>query len=78
MKEIEDTSNKKINIWTRTKTLIKSIEIEETNNRKRQIQRAKRLIRNKLKKEIRLFKDIIAKRKKIGNLTKRINESKRT
>jgi len=78
VKEIEDTSNKKINIWTRTKTLIKSIEIEETNNRKRQIQRAKRLIRNKLKKEIRLFKDIIAKRKKIGNLTKRINESKRT
>ena len=58
--------------------MIKSIGIEETNNRKRQIQRAERSIRIKLGKEIRSFKDITAKRQEIEKLTKRIDESKGT
>lgn len=32
--KMESTSNKKIDIWTRTKTPIKRIEIKETSNKK--------------------------------------------
>ena len=56
---MENTNNKKIDIWTRAKNLIKSGEIEETNNRRRQIQKVERSMRTKLGKEIRSFKDTI-------------------
>ena len=77
-KEMENTNNKKIDIWTRAKNLIKTIGIEETNNRRKQIQKAERLMRTKLGKEIRSFKDTIAKRQEIEKLTRRIDESKGT
>jgi len=62
----------------KAKNLIKSIGIEETNNRRRQIQRTERSMRTKLGKETRLFKDITAKRQEIEKLTRRIDKSKRT
>jgi len=39
---MEDKSDKMINIWTETKKAIKKIGIEETNNRRRQIQKMER------------------------------------
>ena len=40
--QMEDKSDKMINIWTETKKAIKKIGIEETNNRRRQIQKMER------------------------------------
>jgi len=76
VREIENTNNKKVDIWMKAKNLIKSIGIEKTNNRRRQIQRAERLIKTKLEKKMKLFKDTTAKRQEIEKLTRRIDESK--
>jgi len=52
---MEAKSNKIINIWTETKNTIKRINIEETNNRKKQTQKTKRVLRSRLGKKAKIF-----------------------
>ena len=69
--------DKMINIWTETKKAIKRIGIEETNNRRRQIQKIERIMKNKLGKKVRTFKDTKNDRQEIEKLMKELNENSR-
>ena len=46
--QMELKSDKIINIWTETKKVIQRIGLEETNNRRQQIQKTERIMKNKL------------------------------
>jgi len=52
---MEQKKDKMINIWTEAKRAIKEIGIEETNNRRRQIQKIERTMKRKLGKKVRTF-----------------------
>jgi len=55
---MELKSDKMINIWTEAKKAIKKIGIEETNNKRWQMQKTERMIKSKLEKKVRTFKDM--------------------
>jgi len=55
---MELKSDKIINIWTEAKEAIKKIGIEETNNKRWQMQKTERMIKSKLEKKVRTFKDM--------------------
>ena len=69
--------DKMINIWTETKKTIKEIGIEETNNRRQQIQKTERKIKSKLGKKVRTFQDTKNDRKEIEKIMKELNENGR-
>jgi len=54
-----------------------TIEIEETNNRRRQIQKIERIMKSKLGKKVRTFKDTKNNRQEIEKLMKKLNENGR-
>ena len=56
--QMELKSDKMINIWTEAKKAIKKIGIEETNNKRWQMQKTERMIKSKLEKKVRTFKDM--------------------
>jgi len=70
--------DKIINIWTETKKTIKRIGIEKTNNRRQQIQKIERKMKNKLGQKVRTFKDTKNNRQEIEKLMKGLNENSRT
>jgi len=76
--QMELKRDKMINIWTETKKTIKRIGIEETNNRRQQIQKIERKMKNKLGQKVRTFKDTKNDRQEIGKLIKELNENGRT
>ena len=75
--QMEAKSNKIINIWTETKNTIKRIGIEETNNRRRQIQKTERVLRSRLGKKAKIFQDMKTHRQEIEKLMKKLNEKSR-
>jgi len=75
--KMELKKDKMINIWTEAKKAIKKIGIEETNNRRRQIQKIERKIKRKLGKKVRTFQDTKNDRQEIEKLMKELNENNR-
>jgi len=66
-----------INIWTEAKKAIKEIGIEETNNRRWQIRKIERIMKRKLGKKVRTFRDTKNDRQEIEKLMKKLNENDR-
>ena len=66
-----------INIWTEAKKAIKEIGIEETNNRRWQICKIERIMKRKLGKKVRTFRDTKNDRQEIEKLMKKLNENDR-